>query len=739
MALHSEFIHVLCCPKKLCRGDLEVALNNGKEMLRCLQCDAQYPIIDNIPVLFPNAQYASQLHKRHWDQDKHAKSYAGKYNQYLKKQGSPWGLYTHVSELHAIKKLTKDIDLTGKTILDCGCGNARVLAQYPEAAHKIGSDASLALLQEAKKRDPDLWLVCSQAEDLPFKDCIADYSFSVRVYQHLRCPEQAFAEMVRVTRPAGFVALQVYNKYNLKELYKRFRMIKVVDRFKPWGLDYDRYYSYREIREWCRDTFVTPVVWVGAGWGFYFYLFDRFKFRRFAPRRLQEFVYNLSLRAERIVGRWPFFSKTMEKVCFIGSVQSSAAKANVFGRIRDKYCFERSKKQVGKFQQVLEDRNYAQIGSDRHHYNLTVNWLKIAQDATPDAGVSRGFSLVWNRKFGKAGWQPSYPETTGYIIPTMIKAAKLCRDTDFLQRARLMANWEIAIMLHGKSVQGGNICTEPKPAVFDTGQVIRGLFALYEELKQQEYLEKALQAARWILANEDRQQGRWVEYNASCVNQYTTTYNVYAIAPLARLGVVINDSELQELAYRTGKFTMQMQNENGWFCNCDFQDRDDALLHTIAYAIDGLWDLGEVLEEKAFLDSAKCALDATISQMAPGGWLPGRFNASWAGTVDWACLTGVAQIGVICMKAFRLDGDVRYYDAARNVKNFLKACQNNIDDTFGGIGAVWGSWPVSGGYAAYQAINWAAKYFADLLALFLEQYPDCQDNAVSGIKEGKGF
>jgi hypothetical protein len=43
-------------------------------------------------------------------------------------------------------------------------------------------------------------------------------------------------------------------------------------------------------------------------------------------------------------------------------------------------------------------------------------WLCRAQDhsASSDGGVARHYSLL-------DGWAPSYPETTGYIIPTLLR------------------------------------------------------------------------------------------------------------------------------------------------------------------------------------------------------------------------------------------------------------------------------------------------------------------------------
>jgi len=48
-----------------------------------------------------------------------------------------------------------------------------------------------------------------------------------------------------------------------------------------------------------------------------------------------------------------------------------------------------------------------------------IGWLERAQDSslTHDGGVARHYSLI-------DGWGSSYPETTGYIIPTILEYAK---------------------------------------------------------------------------------------------------------------------------------------------------------------------------------------------------------------------------------------------------------------------------------------------------------------------------
>lgn len=723
MSLPNEFIQILQCPKRSCRGDVVLTLTEKQERLVCKICGDSYPVVDGIPVMFPNAAYSPNIHQRHWDQSDNALGYAKKYDSYIKKDGSAWGLYTHISELNAIKKLIRkvDFDASNKVILDCGCGNGRLLSEFDEAKTKIGLDASLILLQATKARRPDYWLVCGQLEDMPFKDCVADLSVSIRVFQHLKAPQHAFGEMTRVTHPASFIVLENYNRYNLKALYKAFRMIPSIQKIWPWGLSYDKYDSYRDINAWCEDHFVKPLDFAGAGWGFHFYLFDFIKFRGIFPQWLQKPILDCCLFAEDIVGLWPIFSKTMEKICFIGSIQSGKKTASLPTKLMNRYKSKRQVKEAAGVQTLLQDRNYCYAGSDLQHLRSTVDWLKKAQDATVDGGVSRGFSMVSNGKNNASGWQPSYPETTGYIIPTFITCSNLLNDPDLLRRARLMADWEIGIQYPDGGVHAGNISTKPNKSIFDAGQVIRGFSAIYKKTGEKKYLDAALRSADWILENEHRSEGRWETNNAACVNPQAITYYSYAIAPIVELGLLMNDTRYTDLGRRTAEFVCHKQNDIGWFAGADFSITDNALLHPIAYTIDGLFDIGISLQEVKFINAAVRSLDGVLAQMDEKGRLPGRLNSEWKGSMEWVCLTGIAQIAVTSMKQYERTKNNCYLDSAQKAKEFLKTCQNNfLPQEGGGLGAMWGSWPISGEYGKYEALNWPAKYFLDLIFHFIE-------------------
>ena len=111
-------------------------------------------------------------------------------------------------------------------------------------------------------------------------------------------------------------------------------------------------------------------------------------------------------------------------------------------------------------------------------------WLCRAQDATPDDGVAAWYDLL-------RGWSASYPETTGYIIPTFLTYGSVSNDPAATDRAIRMADWEIAVQLPTGAVRSGILTAPVGPAVFNTGQVLFGWAAAYQATKESRYAEAA--------------------------------------------------------------------------------------------------------------------------------------------------------------------------------------------------------------------------------------------------------
>jgi len=155
------------------------------------------------------------------------------------------------------------------------------------------------------------------------------------------------------------------------------------------------------------------------------------------------------------------------------------------------------------------------IYSNKIHIKKGIDWLVYAQKMTKDGGVSSGYSLIF-------GWRSSYPETSGYIIPTLIDYYHLSNDNSLLEICKDIANWECSIQLENGGFQGDLINKKEKSIIFNTGQVILGLVKAYKELKDQRYLDCAIKAGAFLVRNQEKN-GNWIK---NCFNNISHAYNV---------------------------------------------------------------------------------------------------------------------------------------------------------------------------------------------------------------------
>lgn len=339
-----------------------------------------------------------------------------------------------------------------------------------------------------------------------------------------------------------------------------------------------------------------------------------------------------------------------------------------------------------------------------HHLAEAIAWLCRAQDAGGDGGVSISYSLA-------RGWGPSYPETTGYIIPTFLNYTALTGDGNYMRRALRMADWEISIQREDGSFEGGPLGSGLGSFVFDTGQIVFGLLAAHRVAGDSRYLDAARRSGDWLVNVLDSD-GAWRRHT---YNGIPHVYYARVAWALAELGVHTGESSYVEAARRNIRWVLSRQNSNGWFDDAGFHVHTHArpYTHTIAYTIRGVLETGRCLGENGFIDAAARAA-AALRARTTNGWFQGTYDCAWHSRDAYSCLTGNAQISTIFLRLFDLRGNRAYLDAAQRVNRFLCQCQ----PTQGAPavrGAISGSYPIWGEYQRLAFPNWAAKFFADAL------------------------
>lgn len=352
------------------------------------------------------------------------------------------------------------------------------------------------------------------------------------------------------------------------------------------------------------------------------------------------------------------------------------------------------------------------VGDPRAHLDEALEWLCRAQDSSADDGFARGYSVAWNPHFGARGWQPSYPETTGYIIPTLLEASVELDRPDLGQRALRAAGWEIELQLENGAVQGGVVGQGRTPAVFNTGQVMLGWLAALEDRSDPRYAWATRRAGEWLVSVQERD-GLWRKGNSQFALAGPTLYNARVAWALAEAGVSLGEGEFLDAARRNLRAVARRVASNGWIPDCCLTDPVRPLLHTLAYAVRGLVEGGRVLSDDEILGAGIRTARALADRVREDGWMGGRYDSSWEPAVEWSCLTGSLQMCNNWMRLSLITGDAGWLDPVDPVLRFVEATQNRTSSDPGLRGGIKGSWPIDGDYGRYEVLNWATKYLVD--------------------------
>jgi hypothetical protein len=345
----------------------------------------------------------------------------------------------------------------------------------------------------------------------------------------------------------------------------------------------------------------------------------------------------------------------------------------------------------------------------KRHIREAIEWLKRAQDAGTDRGVSYGVF------FGE-DFDLSYPETTGYICSTFVEQEHLTGDAQLLKRAVEMGDWEIAVQLSDGAVMGGKFNTAPTPAVFNTGMVLLGWSALILRTGEDRFRTAAIRASDWLVSVQEPD-GRWVRGNSKYANPGGTLYNVMAAWGLCEAGVALRENRYVEAAIRNAEYCLSRQHPNGWLPDCCLSNVDEPLLHTLAYSMQGLLGIGRLTHRQDLIAGAQKLADAQLRILSPDGFLPGTQRRDFTAASDWCCVTGSAQTSAVWSQLYQLTNDEKYRKAVGVVNRYLMARHDIRNADLRLRGGVPGSWPVWGGYGRLQILNWATKFLLDALTL----------------------
>lgn len=342
---------------------------------------------------------------------------------------------------------------------------------------------------------------------------------------------------------------------------------------------------------------------------------------------------------------------------------------------------------------------------------LLINWILNAQG--PDGGIAAYYSLL-------TGYAGSYPEVTGYIIPTLYDFSNANGDLVPRKAAERATRWLLSLQMASGAFPAGLYAhnTDPQPSVFNTGQILQGLVRAHLETQAEsekaEILGRAQAAGNW-LAEVQQPDGSWTG-PAAYQGSAHTYYSMVSWA-LAQLAAQSGEPNHASAADRNLDWIIAQAKPTGWIDGINLQGHP-AYLHFIAYVIQGILECGILRRRKDAIQAAEKSAWVLLRKFETHKRLPGTYQSDFAGGQEFSCLTGNAQMSCVWLRLFETTGDLRYLNAALKMNEMLKQSLPTKGHK-GCLGGVAGSYPIWGTYQPMRFISWGAKFLAD--ALMLEQ------------------
>lgn len=265
----------------------------------------------------------------------------------------------------------------------------------------------------------------------------------------------------------------------------------------------------------------------------------------------------------------------------------------------------------------------------------------------------------------------SYPEVTGYLIPTLLEYG----EKDLAAR---LTRWLVRIQRRDGSFPSA----KGVPHVFDTGQALRGLLAASELVP--DAAESGVRAAEYLYNRTIAGGVRGFDVDYIWIRRYSKSIpmstHLYVLPPLLRA------SEM----FQNPKYRTAVDNCLEYYVKSKDSLQLSTLTHFLAYELEALIDLGRS-------ETATPILDKLREEQADDGSVRGMQS------VSWVCTPGLAQLAVCWYKIGRRE-------PADKALKWLEAHQTQS-------GGFRGSYGEDASYFPDVEISWAVKFYLDAALL----------------------
>lgn len=209
--MKKRLLEIIRCPR------CQEKLNGSSNSVTCKNCQTSYSVVDGLPVILSQAFLGEISQGKRdfglqWEWQN-----VGKFERdtiYGKTQNE------ELNDFLKIFNIKSPEELTGKKILDAGCGSGRLtkaLGQYATEAIVVGIDlsSSAKIAFDKCKNLENTYIIQCDLLNTPFKNNFFDYVWSEGVIHHTQSSKDSFIKLSSLVSKSGKLYVWVYPKYIL--------------------------------------------------------------------------------------------------------------------------------------------------------------------------------------------------------------------------------------------------------------------------------------------------------------------------------------------------------------------------------------------------------------------------------------------------------------------------------------------------------------------------------------------
>ncbi len=340
------------------------------------------------------------------------------------------------------------------------------------------------------------------------------------------------------------------------------------------------------------------------------------------------------------------------------------------------------------------------VKSDEFHLNASLKWLE--SNHIKNNGFAKKYNFL-------TGIDKSYPETTGYIISSLINYSLTYKTNKYDSIINESVRWLISI----QNKDGSFNDTSNTPQVFDTGQIILGLTCAYNYLNKPKKIYDSIDRACNFLIRVQSSDGSFHKFS---YNKIKHTYYSRVAWALLEAYKITKKEAYKISAIKNLDWVLSMQEDNGYFKCMSFDKKQYPYLHTMIYVLEGLLESYKITKESKY----KFAVIKTVSVLLEISKkrdfiLRSQYKKDFSVANSQKCIPGLIQFAGLCVDLYDYEKDEKYITEAKKILAYVKSKQildNTSKKVYGGFCA---SIPFYGRYGRFEIVNWNNKFFIDLI------------------------